>query len=482
MNRSPSLTKAGHTTQVSDSHLLNKPQGTDKSIVPLQAVINSVSDVVLVVDEDGRYREVLTSCRDLLLMEAEQLKGRLMEEVIPGADTRAFLAAVRRTIDTGRPELFEYQLQVPAGRRWFEGRTTPLDLEIDGRRCVVFAIRDVTDRKRAQQLQEQNIYLKEEIREFRNLSGLIGRSPVMQEVFRNIRLVANTDSTVLLLGETGTGKELAARAIHDSSSRRKGVLVTVNCAALPAGLVESELFGHERGAFTGATGQHKGRFEVACGGTLLLDEAGELPPEIQVKLLRVLQEQEIQRVGGNRAVKTDVRVIAATNRDLKEAVSRGAFRSDLYYRLNIFPIQLPALRQRREDIPELARHFVAGFARRMGKTVPALSDGFLDRLAAYSWPGNVRELANVLERAVILCQRDTLAAEDAGALEDRELRPSAQQLPTLEENERTHILRALKITGGVVGGSRGAARLLGLKRSTLWSRMQKLGINGTGEV
>ncbi|MBN2552456.1 MAG: sigma 54-interacting transcriptional regulator [Spirochaetales bacterium] len=457
----------------------------ERTNIPLQAVLNSISDVILVVDEEGRYREILTSCRDLLLMEPEQLRGKLMQEVIPGKDTRAFLAAVRRTIATGRPELLEYELQVPAGRRWFEGRTTPLDLEIEGRKCVVFAIRDVTDRKRVQQLQDQNVYLLEEIRGFSNPSGLIGRSRVMQEVYRAIQLVADTDSTVLLLGETGTGKELVARAIHDFSRRRRGVLVTVNCSALPPGLVESELFGHEKGAFTGADSQHKGKFELACGGTLLLDEVGELPPEIQVKLLRVLQEQEIQRVGGTRSLKTDVRVIAATNRDLKQAVSRGEFRADLYFRLNIFPIQLPALRQRREDIPDLARHFVAEFARRMGKQTPALSDDFIRRLGRYSWPGNVRELANVLERAVILCRGDTLAGDEAGILEDGGLQismtgQSPAELPTLEENERAHILRALDRTGGVVGGPRGAARLLGLKRSTLWSRMQKLGINGAG--
>jgi len=446
----------------------------------LRAIINSISDVVLVVDEDGRYREILSGCRDLLVMEPEELKGRLMQEVIPGSDTLAFMSAVRRTISSGRPELFEYELDVPAGHRWFEGRTYPLDLEINGKQCVVFAIRDVTDRKRAERLQVQNTYLMEEIREHLGLSGLVGRSLAMQQVFREIQLVSKTDSTVVLLGETGTGKELVARGIHDLSSRKDGVLVTVNCTALPAELAESELFGHEKGAFTGANGLHRGKFEVACGGTVLLDEVGELPLNLQGKLLRVLQEQEVERVGGESPLPVDVRVIAATNRNLKEAVARGTFRSDLYYRLNIFPIELPPLRRRKEDITDLARHFVDKFAERMGKRISAVDEGLLEKLRNYDWPGNVRELANVLERGVILCQGDTLGAEHVVNLESpvQAADGSASDFLTLAESERLHIMRALELTGGVLGGPRGAARLLGVKRSTLWSRMQKLGITG----
>jgi len=454
----------------------------------LRAIVGAMSDLVLLVDEDGRYRDILANNQDLLVLDRERLQGRLMGDVIPGTETRNFLAAVRRTIMTGRAEVLEYELEVRAGRRWFEGRTAATDLVVDGRRCVVFVVRDITDRRRAEQLREQNLYLQEAMSERENRGELVGESPVMQQVFRSLEMVARTDSTVLLLGETGTGKELAARAIHDLSMRRDNVLVTVNCGALPEGLVESELFGYEKGAFTGAAARRKGKFEVACGGTLLLDEVGELPLEAQVKLLRVLQEQEIERVGGTEPVRVDVRVIAATNGDLRELVSEGAFRSDLYYRLNVFPIEIPPLRERPEDIETLARHFVAKFARRMGKPVTSLSRAAMERLRGYSWPGNARELANVLERGVILCQGATIELEhvadlDGPAVPGRPAEPplaagSRQGTPTLQELERAHILSVLERTGGVLSGPRGAAGILGLKRTTLWSRMRKLGING----
>ena len=255
-----------------------------------------------------------------------------------------------------------------AGERWFEGRTGLLGVRIDGHPAVAFIARDVTDRKRAEELESQNIYLQEEIKVERSYGEVVGESPAMRRVFKSIGMVADTDSTVLVLGETGTGKELTARAIHNLSRRRHGVMVKVNCAALPSSLAESELFGHERGAFTGAVQQKKGRFELAHNGTIFLDEVGELSPDVQVKLLRVLQEQEFERLGSTRPTKVNVRVIAATNRDLQEEVARGRFRSDLFYRLNIFPIHLPALRERKPDVPLLAVHFAIDFARRMGKT------------------------------------------------------------------------------------------------------------------
>jgi transcriptional regulator with GAF, ATPase, and Fis domain len=269
-----------------------------------------------------------------------------------------------------------------------------------------------------------------------------------------------------------------ASAIHEASRRRRGVMVKVNCAALPPALVESELFGHERGAFTGAVQQKKGRFELAHRGTIFLDEVGELPLEMQAKLLRVLQEQELERLGSTQTIKVDVRVVAATNRDLSEAVRTGAFRADLFYRLNIFPVRMPPLRERLHDIPLLAAHFVRQFAQRMGKPVRRLAPGTLERLARYEWPGNVRELANVLERAVILSSGTVIQDEHIGPLA---ISPSAAQnqsvgFPTLEEVERQHLLRALEQTGGVLAGPNGAARLLGLSRSTAWSRMRKLGI------
>jgi formate hydrogenlyase transcriptional activator len=290
-----------------------------------------------------------------------------------------------------------------------------------------------------------------------------------------VRMVARTDTPVLLLGETGTGKELLARALHEFSDRRGAILVKVNCAALPAELIESELFGHEKGAFTGATQQRKGRFELAHGGSLFLDELGELSPSAQAKLLRVLQEREFERVGGSETLRVDVRVIAATHRNLALEVAQGRFRSDLYYRLNVFPIEVPALRQRAADIPLLARFFLSKYARKFGKRIDDIASASLEQLLKYPWPGNVRELQNVIERAVILSPGPLL---EVGPL----LSPPAgtgahpQRLRTLEEVEREHIRRVLDETGGVISGPKGAAAILGMNPNTLRSRMVKLGM------
>jgi DNA-binding NtrC family response regulator len=334
------------------------------------------------------------------------------------------------------------------------------------------ALREVEALKN--RLQAENIYLQEEIKTAHNFEEIVGASPAIKKVFQNIEKVAATDSTVLVTGETGTGKELVARAIHTLSRRKDSALIKVNCAALPAGLIESELFGHEKGAFTGATARKKGRFELADGGTIFLDEVGELPLETQAKLLRVLQEQEFERVGGAQTLKVDVRVIAATNRDLEAAVKNGAFRADLFYRLNIFPIHLPALHERREDIPILANHFVGKFARRMGKRVERIAPEALEMLSAYHWPGNVREMANILERAVILCDNGVLQPEHISIAPQPSKSPTG--VATLEETERVHILKALEETNWVVGGPHGAAKVLGLNRTTLLARMKKLGI------
>ena len=351
---------------------------------------------------------------------------------------------------------------------------------------------EVTQRKRAEQalrealteveqlknrLQAENVYLQEEIKTEHNFEEIVGASPAIKKVFQNIEKVARTDTTVLITGETGTGKELVARAIHNLSRRKNSALIKVNCAALPVGLIESELFGHEKGAFTGATTRKKGRFELADGGTIFLDEVGELPLETQAKLLRILQEQEFERVGGSHTLKVDVRIIAATNQELKEAIQRGSFRTDLFYRLNIFPIHLPALRERHEDIPLLTNYFVGKFSRRMGKKIDRVSRDALERLVRYRWPGNVRELANVLERAVILCDEGSLQRDHLGISEP--LLTSEAEVSTLEEAERLHILRALEKTRWIIGGPSGAAKLLGLNRTTLLARMKKLGIGKT---
>jgi len=322
-------------------------------------------------------------------------------------------------------------------------------------------------------LEEEKVYLQEEVRTEAAFGDVVGESPAILGALANVRKVAATDSTVLVTGETGTGKELIVRAIHALSRRKDKLLVKVNCAALPASLIESELFGHEKGAFTGALARKVGRFELASGGTLLLDEVGELPLELQAKLLRVLQDGEFERVGGTQTLKVDVRLIAATNRDLERAVSEGLFRAVLYYRLNVFPIVIPPLRKRRQDIPCLARHFAAHYASKMGKRVGSPSPDVMDRLTAYSWPGNVRELQHVIERAVIL--------SPDGRFELGNVLPRAGGSPTarlraLEDVERQHIVAVLEETGWRVSGERGAAKILGLKRTTLEARMKKLGI------
>jgi formate hydrogenlyase transcriptional activator len=339
-------------------------------------------------------------------------------------------------------------------------------------------------------LEKENIYLQEEIRTEQHFEEIVGTSPALLAVFHKVDQVAPTDSTVLIHGETGTGKELIARAIHDRSGRKDRPLVKVNCSAISAGLVESELFGHVKGAFTGALERRIGRFEFADRGTIFLDEVGELPLETQVKLLRVLQEREFEPVGTNRSVRVDVRVIAATNRDLEDAVQAGRFRSDLFYRLNVFPIKVPPLRERRSDIPQLVTFFLDRFSKRFGKRLEAVAQETLERLVSYAWPGNIRELQNIIERAVVLSrgpilelgQDLALAAVPQGAQE----KPAAyapqpasrppSAIPTLEEVERNHILAILEQTGGVIEGAKGAARTLNLHPNTLRYRMRKLGI------
>ena len=324
--------------------------------------------------------------------------------------------------------------------------------------------------------------LVDEIRSSNDFDGILGESPALLQLLDKVGRVAATDSTVLIQGETGTGKELIARAIHSRSPRRERPLIKLNCAALPRELVESELFGHEKGAFTGATQQRPGRFELADGGTLFLDEVGELPLETQPKLLRVLQEQEFERVGGSKTLRTDVRLIAATNRDLQQRVGAGAFRSDLYFRLNVFPLLLPPLRERREDIPRLIRHFLARADRKLGSSHAVIAPALIEHAMAYDWPGNVRELENYVERSAILGRPTVLdAVESAAAQAAPTAKPEAARSNpgTLEAVERNHILCVLEQTQWAIEGERGAARILGLNPSTLRGRMRKLGIRKT---
>jgi formate hydrogenlyase transcriptional activator len=365
--------------------------------------------------------------------------------------------------------------------------------------CVAYEeLQSLRDR-----LARENVYLQEEIRREHPFEELVGSSPALLAILRQVEQVAPTDTSVLILGETGTGKELIARAIHNRSARRDRPLVKVNCAAISAGLVESELFGHVKGAFTGALERRVGRFELADGGTIFLDEIGELPLETQVKLLRVLQEQEFEPVGSNRSLHVNVRVIAATNRDLTEAIRAGRFRTDLFYRLNVFPIEVPPLRSRRPDIPQLVTFFLSGFVKKFGKSIGSVAPETMARLTSYAWPGNIRELQNIVERAVVLCEGSVLeldqdlvpvsgtaqAARETGSpVEPPGTPPGASrapaasggpepaELPTLEEAERHHIVAALERTGGVIHGPRGAARILDLHPNTLRSRMERLGI------
>ena len=326
-----------------------------------------------------------------------------------------------------------------------------------------------------EQLDRENFYLKDEIKLNHNFEELIGRSASLKRVLHNVEQVASTDATVLLLGETGTGKELLARAIHSLSPRSDRALVKVNCATLPATLIESELFGHEKGAFTGATARKIGRFELADGGTLFLDEIAELPLELQPKLLRVLQEGEFERLGGTRTVTADVRLIAATNRDLERLVAAEEFREDLYYRLNVFPVTSPPLRERPDDIPLLARSLVERYAKKFGKSVERIPATVMASLQAYEWPGNVRELENVIERALILMPESALDLQAVSL--PQSVRVSDSVAPwNLESVEREHILRTLEVTHWQIGGAAGAAKRLGLKPSTLRDRMHRLGL------
>ncbi len=361
--------------------------------------------------------------------------------------------------------------------------------EPDGKLTRTMII-DITDRVLAERerarLQQQSLYLQEEIKAASNFEELIGRSPALAAVLEHVRAVGPTDASVLIQGETGTGKELIARAIHSISKRKDRPLIKVNCAALPSGLVESELFGHEKGAFTGAIARRVGRFELADGGTIFLDEIGELPLDIQAKLLRVLQEQELDRIGGRAPIPVDVRIIAATNVDLAAAVREKKFREDLFYRLNVFPIQLPPLRERVGDVPLLAYYFASRFAAQLNRHIDGIQPATMERLVAYNWPGNIRELENVIERAVILLRGPMLeidpmmlqaGGQPAAAFADKDALPAPPSTAeTLEAVERNHILAVLEQTHWRIEGERGASQILGLHPNTLRSRMKKLGL------
>jgi PAS domain S-box-containing protein len=436
----------------------------------------------LSVGVDGRILSANHRAARLVGFSADELEGMPFADLVaetPAGKTRN--AEPFRRFLTGEEACgLEVELRRKDGRPvWISLWMRPIragDGQVQSSRAIWV---DITDRVRAEadraRLQQQNLYLQDELKATHNFEELIGQSPALQAVLDKVRSVAPTDASVLITGETGTGKELIARAIHSASKRRDKPLIKINCAAFPTGLVESELFGHEKGAFTGAIARRCGRFELADGGTIFLDEIGEIPPETQVKLLRVLQEREFDRVGGGAPIKVDIRILAATNRDLLQAVRAKTFREDLYYRLSVFPITLPPLRERKEDIPLLVHYLVHKFAARIGKRIDGVAEQTMRRLIDYPWPGNVRELENILERAVILTTGATLATAP-DLLPVPETTSAAPPQLTLESVERDHIVAVLHQTDWVVDGPRGAARILGLHPNTLRNRMKKLGI------
>ncbi|HSB80831.1 MAG TPA: sigma 54-interacting transcriptional regulator [Candidatus Methylomirabilis sp.] len=477
-------------------------------------IIDGASEGIIVYDSALRYVVFNRFMEELTGRPADEILGRYAPDLFPFLRETGMEAMLRRALEGEVVSTPDMLIRMPTGREVWESNTYGPHRDAQGNIIGVIAlVSDITQRKQAEEalrkalqeveglknrLQAENVYLQEEIRREHDFIEMIGNSPALLAALRKVEKVASTDSTVLITGETGTGKELIARAIHSRSARKDRALVKVNCSAISAGLVESELFGHVKGAFTGALERREGRFELADCGTIFLDEVGELPLETQVKLLRVLQEGEFEPVGSSKTIRVDVRVIAATNRNLEDAVRVGRFRSDLFYRLNVFPIGVPALCERRSDIPQLVTFFLSRYAKEFGKQVKAVSQESMQRLIGYQWPGNIRELQNVIERAVVLSQgpvleldRDLVPVEMPGEPSSAmkatgDQRPGAEsEAPpagrpadpgSLEEVERWHILRVLEQTGGVIEGAKGAAKILDLHPNTLRSRLKKLGI------
>ena len=461
-------------------------QALRKSEERLSSILASAMDAIITLDAEQHITLFNPAAEKIFRCMAAQAIGQPFEPFLSkrfGNLLKGYCLAVQPATVTSQ------QLWAPEGltARRHDGEEFPVEatlspLKIEGRQFFTVILRDMTERWQSEatlkKLQLEKVYLQEEIKTRQSPDHIVGESPAMQEAFAYAEQVASTDSTVLLAGETGTGKSVIARAIHDMSERRDKLFVPVNCAALPGELVESELFGHEKGAFTGATTQRKGRFELADGGTLFLDEVGELTAGAQAKLLRVLQDQEFERVGGVQTLKVNVRLVAATNRDLAKMVKEGGFRADLYYRLNVFPIRMPSLSERPTDIPLLARFFLDKFARKMGKSIRDLSPRACERLLNYPWPGNIRELQNVIERAAILARGPLLEIDNALELrlETQETPTATEPLLSFEAMERAYILKILERTRWVIEGEQGAATILDLNPSTLRSRMQKLSI------
>ncbi len=481
-----------------------------KSEARYESLYNNTPAMLHSIDDNGRIVSVSNHWLETLGYKHSEVIGRKSVEFLTEASRRyAEDVTLSEFFKTGTAKDVPYQYVKKNGEviDVFLSAISEHDAEGNVVRSLAVSI-DITDRKRAEEalqkardelekrveertaeLRAANEHLRKEIAERKkaehvlldevkikyDYEEIVGKSVILQKMRKQIELVAPAETPVLVLGETGTGKELVCRAIHHLSPRKASPLVKLNCAAIPSGLVESELFGHEKGAFTGAISQRQGRFELAHGGTIFLDEIGDLPLETQSKLLRVLEHQEFERVGGTRTIKVDTRVIAATHRDLQQMVQEGQFREDLFYRLNVFPIKIPSLRDRREDISLLSDYFLRRICARLGRPTCELSDEAQQHLLTYSWPGNVRELENIIDRAVILCSGQTI---DRAHIQVEADTPSKteEQIRSLEEVERRHIISVLRMANGKVSGRGGAAELLGLKPPTLVSKMKKLGI------
>jgi formate hydrogenlyase transcriptional activator len=448
------------------------------------SVLSRISDGFVALDLEGRYTYANDRAIAMIGLARENLLGHAPWSLFPNIQGSAFHTAFEQAVREQRSVPIE--IRATHDNRWFDVHLYPSPTGVS----VFFE--DVSDRKRhEEELTADRDYLRQELGGRDAESEVVGLDPGLRRVMETVARVAATNTNVLITGETGTGKELVARAIHDASPRRERLLVKVNCAAISAGLVESELFGHEKGAFTGAVQRRKGRFELAHGGTLFLDEVGELPPDTQVKLLRVLQEREFERVGGSETVRVNVRLIAATNRNLREMVARGRFREDLYYRLAVFPVALPPLRERVADIPLLVRSFLLRFARQAGRPIHDVTTEAMDELVSYRWPGNVRELQNVIERAVILARGPLVDLDSLPDLSDGGVHSFSDEIsnaqtppviplrtpfPTIDQLERGYVAEVLAETSWVIEGERGAARRLGLHPNTLRSRLKRWGL------
>jgi len=438
-------------------------------------------DAIVVSDHQGKIKEVNAQVEKFFGYGRSELLGQSIEILVPERYRISHPGKRMNYVREPHVRVMGAGLELYGRRK--DGSEFPVDIMLgpveaaDGQ-IVLSVIRDLTEKKEAEEAlrrsEQQKIYLEEELQVTHQFDEIVGESSSLKRVLKQVEDVATTNATVLILGETGTGKELIARALHELSPRRDCAFVRLNCSAIPSGLLESELFGHEKGAFTGAIAQKIGRLELAHQGTFFLDEVGDLPPELQPKILRALQEKEFERVGGTRTIPVNVRLVAATNRDLAKMVAAGEFRSDLYYRLHVFPITLPSLRERREDIPLLVRYFLGSHAKRMGRRIETIPPEAMDALVNWHWPGNVRELENFIERSVILTSGTVLRAPLAELQAAKEI--SHPEDASLEAKEREHILHVLRECHGMIGGPRGAAKRMGLKRTTLNSMIKKLGI------